>query len=420
MTENALAIWQDETKLAEIKKIFAPTLTTTEFQAFVGIGQSTGLNPFLKEIWAVKYGSGAASIFVGRDGYRKSAQANPDYDWHFVDSIYANDSFKVVNGQPEHEYKLSDRGALVGAYALCMRKKSSRPNYIRVDIKEYTTGQSLWKSKPETMIKKVAEAQVLRMTFQDMFGGTHDESEEFDNSSISDSVAPDDLTKKISGKTAAAEDVVDDAVTEETPEKEPEMEELITSDQQELIIELYGELGYDDDMIPGKIEELEIKMGQPIEEFSKKRADVIITKLQDQIKKVASEKPKEEKKSAVGRMGEKAKAEADAIKNSDEFKKAFPEETPDEKVSVNDAEAVFGEDEKADQEQDADPDKKTYETMTEEELRKAQSAAKLVFSDALRAYRADGSNKNLAARTKASNECNKITSILKEKGYDNI
>lgn len=175
--------WNDEAKMAEVKKIFAPKLTDTEFQAFRGIGRATGLNPFLREIWAVKYGDGAASIFIGRDGYRKSAQANSEYDWHFVDAIYANDSFRVVNGEVNHDYRLTDRGALIGAYALCKRKTSSRPNYGQVLLKEYTTGKSLWTSKPETMIKKVAEAQVLRMTFQELFAGTYDEAEQWDDKS---------------------------------------------------------------------------------------------------------------------------------------------------------------------------------------------------------------------------------------------
>ena len=47
-----------------------------------------------------------------------------------------------------------------------------------VDIKEYNTNQSVWKQKPATMIKKVAEAQWLRWTFQELFAGTYDESEE--------------------------------------------------------------------------------------------------------------------------------------------------------------------------------------------------------------------------------------------------
>lgn len=235
MSENSVVIWSDESKVAEIKKIYAPSLSPTEFQAFVGIGQSTGLNPFLKEIWAVKYGNNPASIFVGRDGYRKMAQANRDYDWHFVDSIYANDSFKVVNGQPEHNYKLSDRGTLIGAYALCMRKGSSRPNYTRVDFKEYNTSQSLWKTKPETMIKKVAEAQVLRMTFQDIFAGTYDESEEIETKNL---VAPTEIAKRISGKTEEVVDIVEEV--EEISEESPVT--YISEDQSSKITNLFTQL----------------------------------------------------------------------------------------------------------------------------------------------------------------------------------
>jgi hypothetical protein len=56
--------WEDSTQLQEVKKLFAPDLTQDEFQTFVGIGKATKLNPFLREIWAVKYGKQAASIFI--------------------------------------------------------------------------------------------------------------------------------------------------------------------------------------------------------------------------------------------------------------------------------------------------------------------------------------------------------------------
>ena len=46
----------------------------------------------------------------------------------------------------------------------------------------------------------------------------------------------------------------------------------------------------------------------------------------------------EEKVSAVGKMGAKAKADQEAIKNSEEFKAAFPEESP---ATVEDVSAVF-------------------------------------------------------------------------------
>lgn len=178
--ENNITIWTDQTQLAEIKNIYAKNLSDSEFQTFLGIGKATNLNPFLREIWAVKYGTNPASIFVGRDGYRKAAQANGKYDYHQTDAVYSNDTFGIKSGEIEHTYKLSNRGVLMGAYSIVRRKGATKPIYVYVELKEYSTGTSLWKTKPATMIKKVAEAQALRMAFQDMFAGTYDESEQWE------------------------------------------------------------------------------------------------------------------------------------------------------------------------------------------------------------------------------------------------
>jgi len=181
---NELLMWDDEKKLGEIRKLFAPKLSDMEFKFFVGLGKASRLNPFTREIWAVKYQDSApAQVFIGRDGYRKAAQAHSDYDFHQCDAVYENDEFEVVNGEVNHKYKLVNRGALVGAYCIAKRHKSSRPMYVFADIKEYSTGKSLWNSqtgKPATMIKKVAESQCLRACFQDLLGGTYGE-EEFNN-----------------------------------------------------------------------------------------------------------------------------------------------------------------------------------------------------------------------------------------------
>jgi len=174
---TSMALWNEQSSVQEIKKLYAPNLNENEFKIFLNIGKSTGLNPFLREIWAVKYGQNPASIFIGRDGYRKSAQSDEDYDYHVADAVYSKDEFKVEDGIAKHNYSLSDRGVLVGAYCAVKRKSSSKPNFVYVELKEYTTGQSLWAKKPATMIKKVAEAQGLRMTFQELFAGTYEESE---------------------------------------------------------------------------------------------------------------------------------------------------------------------------------------------------------------------------------------------------
>jgi phage recombination protein Bet len=174
-----IEIWKSKENLMQIKKIFAPKITELEFSAFVEMGKATGLNPFLKEIWAVKYGDAAAQIFIGRDGYRKSAQRHPQYDYHFVDAVYSNDFFEVNEGVFYHKYNLKDRGNVVGAYCNVKRKDSSKNFSLFVDFKEYNKGQSVWKEKPVTMIKKVAEAQALRMAFQELLAGTYDESEDW-------------------------------------------------------------------------------------------------------------------------------------------------------------------------------------------------------------------------------------------------
>src|ERR1700722_15214055 len=95
--DTAKNIWQNDEKLATIKEIYAKNATNIEFELFCEIGKSTGLNPFLRELWLVKYGTAAASIFIGRDGYRKSAQACKDYDYHMADAVYENDEFSIAN-----------------------------------------------------------------------------------------------------------------------------------------------------------------------------------------------------------------------------------------------------------------------------------------------------------------------------------
>jgi len=174
-----LSVWES-VPLDEIKSNCAPTLTSAEFKYFVEMGKACDLNPFLREIWSIKYDQKSpASVFIGRDGYRKAAQRHPDYDFHHVDAVYSKDIFKVLNGQVHHEYTLQDRGNLVGAYCFVKRKNSSREMYTYVDFKEYNTGRKNWATMPSTMIKKVAESQCLRAAFQELFSGTHDESERF-------------------------------------------------------------------------------------------------------------------------------------------------------------------------------------------------------------------------------------------------
>ena len=201
-----ITLWSDAQKLSDIRKSIFKDLNESEWGVLVEIGKQTGLNPYLREIFAVKrYQNDPAQIMIGRDGYRKSAQRSPEYDYHFTGAIYENDTIDLVNGEVKHQPKFVNQGKLVAAYFVGKRKGASQPITHIVRFEEYYQGNknpdgtvkmkrsknyhgqweekemgpTTWDTKPETMIKKVAESQGLRMLFQEIFAGTYAE-EEFD------------------------------------------------------------------------------------------------------------------------------------------------------------------------------------------------------------------------------------------------
>lgn len=243
---NSMTMWEDSKKLEEIRKLFAPKLSEMEFQFFVGLGKAANLNPFTREIWCVKYQDSApAQVFIGRDGYRKAAQAHSEYDFHQCDAVYENDDYEVVNGEVHHKYKLTNRGALVGAYCIAKRHKSSRPMYVFAELKEYSTGKSLWNAqtgKPATMIKKVAESQCLRACFQDLLGGTYGEEE----------MEPPQAPKTLQGETQTERlknALVIDAEVEENPKSyySGSDDKPISPEQMDEISSLMAEKGFSEE-----------------------------------------------------------------------------------------------------------------------------------------------------------------------------
>lgn len=172
-TDKLMKLWSDSNNLKEIKSLYAPKATDLEFRAFVEMGKATALNPFLREIWLVKYSpTDPAQIFIGRDGYRKLLARTNGYEGHIVDAVYSNDEFHVdlINAQVKHVPNLKDRGKLLGAYCIVYMKGLRIPAYSFAELSEYDLQRSLWKTHKATMIKKVAEAQTTRMAVQSCSG----------------------------------------------------------------------------------------------------------------------------------------------------------------------------------------------------------------------------------------------------------
>lgn len=151
-------------------------VTDQEIAMFINLCRFTGLNPWLKEAYCIKYGNEPATLVVGKDAYFKRAEANDAYD--------GMDAGIIVQGEDgEIEYRpgtLKLKGEeLIGGYAEVYRKDRSHSYRIEVSFDEYAgrkkdgTLNSQWSKKPATMIRKVAAVQALREAFPQSFAGMY-------------------------------------------------------------------------------------------------------------------------------------------------------------------------------------------------------------------------------------------------------
>ena len=128
-----------------IRDMCARDCTDNEFLLLMQLAKTYQLDPFAKQIWAVKYGNNPAAIFCGRDGFLAIAHRSGKFD-----------------GMESGTRK--DGDDLIG-WCRVYRKDMSRPFEVEVSLSEYSTGKNLWQTKPKTMIIKVAESHALRRAF---------------------------------------------------------------------------------------------------------------------------------------------------------------------------------------------------------------------------------------------------------------
>ena len=146
-----------------IRTNVAQGATDDEIRYFLYVARQRGLNPLLHEIyWMRRHRKTAngyidsSSIIIGIDGARKIASASGKIDGLDVDVI-RNEEGKIEYG-----------------IATLWLHGSAHPYIARAKLSEYSPSDSgMWKTMPETMIKKVAEMLVYRMAFADLLGGLY-------------------------------------------------------------------------------------------------------------------------------------------------------------------------------------------------------------------------------------------------------
>lgn len=157
-------------------------VTMQEVAMFINLCKFSGLNPWLKEAYCIKYGSEPATMVVGKEAFLKRGESNPAYDGMASGIIVSIDE----TGEVEHRtgtFKL-DGETIVGGWAEVFRKDRSHSTRVEVSFDEYAGRKkdgslnSQWSKKPATMIRKVAQVQALREAFPSNLAGLYTAEEQ--------------------------------------------------------------------------------------------------------------------------------------------------------------------------------------------------------------------------------------------------
>ena len=151
-------------------------ITDQEIVFFMNTCKLQKLNPLVAgEVYCIKFGNEPAQMVVGKGAYLRRAFEHPDY-------LCKEDGIVVVRGSDILQKEgccLYPGETLLGGWCRVhfIRNGKERTAFKEVQLAEYDKGQANWKSKPATMINKVAISQCVREAFPKDYEGLYSEEE---------------------------------------------------------------------------------------------------------------------------------------------------------------------------------------------------------------------------------------------------
>lgn len=157
-------------------------VTDQEVMMFLNLCRYNHLNPWLKEVYLIKYNNSPATMVPGKEAFMKRAERNPSFAGIECGVV-------VWDGQGfDHRQGAAFYPAygdtLIGGWAKVYRTDRQFPIYAECSLDEYVgrkaNGEvnSQWASKSATMIRKVAVMQALREAFPNDFGALYGAEEQ--------------------------------------------------------------------------------------------------------------------------------------------------------------------------------------------------------------------------------------------------
>lgn len=150
-------------------------VTDKEIKLFMELCKYQKLNPFTGEAYAIKFGSDFQMV-VGYETYKRRAEENPAYRGR-KSGIVVLRGEQIVQKEGTCLYPSE---SLIGGWCrvYVQRPEFKDEMYKEVSLEEYNKGQANWKTKPCTMVEKVAVSQALRAAFPTDYQGLYT-AEEF-------------------------------------------------------------------------------------------------------------------------------------------------------------------------------------------------------------------------------------------------
>lgn len=151
-------------------------ITDQEIVFFMNTCKMQKLNPLVAgEVYCIKFGNEPAQMVVGKGAYLRRAFEHPDY-------LCKEDGIVVVRDKDILQKEgccLYPGETLLGGWCRVhfIRNGKERTAFKEVQLAEYDKGQANWKSKPATMINKVAISQCVREAFPKDYEGLYSEEE---------------------------------------------------------------------------------------------------------------------------------------------------------------------------------------------------------------------------------------------------
>jgi phage recombination protein Bet len=161
-----LTLWTPE-QAQLISTTIAPGCSPDELKLFAYACQRTGLDPFSRQIYAIKRG-GKMTISSGIDGLRSIAERTGQLDgsssyWCGEDGVWVD---VWLSSKPP-----------AAAKTIIYRKGCAHPFTATARFADFNAGQGLWSKMPSVMIAKCSEAQALRRAFPADLSGVYSTDE---------------------------------------------------------------------------------------------------------------------------------------------------------------------------------------------------------------------------------------------------